>query len=47
MTSYVLVHGGWQGGWSYGRVARLLRDAGHEVYTPMAFSVDLTSSGVG
>jgi pimeloyl-ACP methyl ester carboxylesterase len=34
MTSYVLVHGGWQGGWSYGRVARLLRNAGHEVYTP-------------
>jgi pimeloyl-ACP methyl ester carboxylesterase len=32
--TYVLVHGGWQGGWSYRRVARLLRKAGHEVYTP-------------
>jgi pimeloyl-ACP methyl ester carboxylesterase len=34
MATYVLVHGGWQGGWSYGRVARLLRTGGHDVYTP-------------
>ncbi len=34
MSTYVLVHGGFQGGWSYRRVAKLLRDAGHEVYTP-------------
>ncbi len=34
MGTYVLVHGGWQGGWSFGRVARLLRKLGHEVYTP-------------
>lgn len=34
MADIVLVHGGWQGGWSYKRVARLLRQAGHEVYTP-------------
>lgn len=34
MANFVLVHGGWQGGWSYRRVARLLRQAGHEVYTP-------------
>lgn len=34
MTTYVLVHGGFQGGWSFRRVAKLLRDAGHEVYTP-------------
>jgi pimeloyl-ACP methyl ester carboxylesterase len=34
MTTYVLVHGGFQGGWSYKRVARLLREAGHDVYTP-------------
>jgi pimeloyl-ACP methyl ester carboxylesterase len=34
MTAYVLVHGGWQGGWSYVRVARLLRKLGHDVYTP-------------
>jgi pimeloyl-ACP methyl ester carboxylesterase len=34
MTTYVLVHGGGHGGWCYQWVARLLRSAGHEVYTP-------------
>ena len=34
MTTFVLVHGAWHGGWCYKRVARLLRQAGHEVYTP-------------
>jgi pimeloyl-ACP methyl ester carboxylesterase len=34
MTTFVLVHGAWHGGWCYKRVARLLRRAGHEVYTP-------------
>jgi len=34
MTTFVLVHGVWHGGWCYKRVARLLRQAGHEVYTP-------------
>ncbi len=34
MATYVLVHGGGHGGWCYQRVARLLRDAGHDVYTP-------------
>jgi pimeloyl-ACP methyl ester carboxylesterase len=34
VSTYVLVHGGGHGGWCYQRVARLLRDAGHEVYTP-------------
>src|SRR5215472_13669315 len=34
MTTFVLVHGAWHGGWRYKRVARLLRQAGHEVYTP-------------
>ena len=34
MANFVLVHGGWHGGWSYRRVAKLLRQAGHEVYTP-------------
>jgi pimeloyl-ACP methyl ester carboxylesterase len=34
MTKFVLVHGAFQGGWVYGRVARMLREAGHEVYTP-------------
>jgi len=40
MATYVLVHGGAHGGWCYQRVARLLRDAGHHVYTP-------TMTGVG
>ena len=34
MATYVLVHGGAHGGWCYRRVARILRAAGHEVYTP-------------
>jgi pimeloyl-ACP methyl ester carboxylesterase len=34
VATYVLVHGGGHGGWCYQRVARLLRSAGHEVYTP-------------
>lgn len=34
MATFVLVHGGGHGGWCYQRVARLLRTAGHEVYTP-------------
>jgi len=34
MATFVLVHGGAHGGWCYQRVARLLRAAGHEVYTP-------------
>lgn len=34
MATYVLVHGGAHGGWCYQPVAALLRQAGHEVYTP-------------
>ena len=34
MANFVLVHGAFQGGWIYARVARMLRGAGHEVYTP-------------
>ncbi|HUK61483.1 MAG TPA: alpha/beta hydrolase family protein [Stellaceae bacterium] len=34
MTTFVLVHGAWHGGWCYDRVARLLRGKGHDVYTP-------------
>jgi pimeloyl-ACP methyl ester carboxylesterase len=33
-ATYVLVHGGGHGGWCYQPVARILRAAGHEVYTP-------------
>ena len=34
MTTYVLVHGGWHGGWCWRKVATLLRAKGHEVFTP-------------
>jgi pimeloyl-ACP methyl ester carboxylesterase len=34
MTTYVLVHGGWHGGWCWKRVTPFLRDSGHTVYTP-------------
>ena len=34
MATFVLVHGGWQGGWSWRRVVPHLRASGHEVYTP-------------
>ena len=34
MTTFVLVHGAWHGGWCWDRVAPLLRDAGHEVHAP-------------
>jgi pimeloyl-ACP methyl ester carboxylesterase len=34
MATYVLVHGGAHGGWCYAPVARILRAAGHSVYTP-------------
>ena len=34
MATYVLVHGGWAGGWIWRRVTPLLRRAGHEVFTP-------------
>jgi pimeloyl-ACP methyl ester carboxylesterase len=34
MATFVLVHGAWQGGWTWARVAPLLRAAGHDVFTP-------------
>ena len=34
MTTIVLIHGAWHGGWCWKKVAPLLRAAGHEVYTP-------------
>ena len=34
MTAFVLIHGAWHGGWCWRRVAPLLRQAGHEVFTP-------------
>ena len=40
MATFVLVHGGWHGGWCWKKVVPLLRNAGHEVFTP-------TLSGLG
>ncbi len=34
MANYVLVHGGWFGGWCWDKVVPLLQAAGHRVYTP-------------
>jgi pimeloyl-ACP methyl ester carboxylesterase len=34
MATFVLVHGAWHGGWCWKKVAPLLRNAGHEVFTP-------------
>ena len=40
MATFVIVHGAWSGGWAWGDVARALRAAGHEAFTP-------TLSGLG
>jgi pimeloyl-ACP methyl ester carboxylesterase len=40
MTTFVLVHGAWAGGWKWRYVAPMLRRAGQEVHTP-------TLTGVG
>lgn len=34
MATFVLVHGAWHGGWCWKKVVPLLRNAGHEVFTP-------------
>ena len=34
MATFVLVHGGWAGGWQWREVAGLLRAADHDVFTP-------------
>jgi pimeloyl-ACP methyl ester carboxylesterase len=34
VSTFVLVHGAWHGGWCWDRVAPLLRAAGHEVHSP-------------
>lgn len=40
MTTFVLVHGAWHGGWCWKRTTQILRAAGHRVFEP-------TLSGVG
>jgi len=34
MSTYVLVHGAWHGGWCWKRVRKALQARGHEVFTP-------------
>jgi pimeloyl-ACP methyl ester carboxylesterase len=34
MTTFVFVHGAWGGSWGWRDFAKLMRAAGHEVYTP-------------
>ena len=34
MTTFVLIHGAYQGGWIWKLVATRLRDDGHSVYAP-------------
>lgn len=34
MATFVLVHGAWGGSWVWVRLARILRAAGHDVFTP-------------
>ena len=49
--NFVLVHGGWHGAWCWETVARILRNAGHEVRTPtltgLGERADLLDPGVG
>ena len=40
MAVFVLVHGGGQGGWVWRPTARLLRQDGHEVFTPSQADFD-------
>jgi pimeloyl-ACP methyl ester carboxylesterase len=51
MATMVLVSGAWLGGWCWQRVRPLLREAGHEVYTPtltgLGDRVHLVSPEVG
>lgn len=34
MTTFVLVHGAWHGGWCWKRVRKALQSKGHDVFTP-------------
>jgi pimeloyl-ACP methyl ester carboxylesterase len=34
MSTYVLIHGAWHGGWCWEKVKSLLEQAGHRVLTP-------------
>ncbi len=34
MSSFVLVHGGWHGGWTFSSIAQSLRALGHKAFAP-------------
>jgi pimeloyl-ACP methyl ester carboxylesterase len=34
MSTFILIHGAWHGGWAWGNVATLLRAQGHTVHAP-------------
>src|SRR5688500_20382835 len=34
MATFVLVPGGWSGGWAWNKLTPYMRAAGHDVYTP-------------
>ena len=34
MSTFVLVHGGWSGGWTWEKVVPLMKEAGHKVQAP-------------
>ncbi len=43
MSTFVLVHGAFRGGWSWDRVRPLLAETGHDVHAP---TLDATASGL-
>lgn len=51
MTTFVLVHGAWHGGWCWDRVSPLLTAAGHRVFAPTLTGVSdrahLLHPGIG
>jgi len=51
MAVFVLVHGAYHGGWCWSRVAPMLREQGHEVFTPslsgMGEHVHRQDEGIG
>lgn len=51
MTSFVLVHGAWHGGWCWQRLIPRLQAAGHDAFAPtlsgLAERADLLSRQVG
>lgn len=44
---FVLVHGGWQGGWAWDEVAAVLRAGGHDVFAPTLSGASLAEMAAG